>query len=142
MTKTKEYSMDLRKRVVHSHQGGEGYNKISKNLNIPKSSVRGIIKRFATEGHVRNKEGRGRNRILSERTKMKMVTYSKNNPRATTKEGFEHIDPEMDVSRRTVGRILRRGGLKACRPSKNPSFESQYRTSLELCTGQRSQTYG
>ena len=81
--------MDLRKRVVDSHQGGEGYDKISKKLNIPKSSVREIIKKFATEGHFHNKEGRGRKRILSERAERKMVRYSKNNPRATTKEVVE-----------------------------------------------------
>ena len=54
MAKTKEYSVDLRKRVGDSHQGGEGYDKISKKLNIRKSSVRRIIEKFATEGHVHN----------------------------------------------------------------------------------------
>ena len=38
----------FKKCVVDSHQGGEGYDKILKKLNIPKSSVRGITKKFAT----------------------------------------------------------------------------------------------
>ena len=68
MAKTKEYSVDLRKRVVDSHKAGEGYDKISKKLDVPKSSVRAIIKKFAAEGHVHNKEGRCRKRSLSEST--------------------------------------------------------------------------
>ena len=55
-----------------------------------------------------------------------MVRYSKNNPRATTKEVLEAMGPVMDVSRRTVGRILRRGSLKACRPRKTPLFKSEH----------------
>ena len=66
MAKSKEYSVDFRKRVVDSHQKGDGYDKVAKKLDIPKSSVRGIIKKFNAEGHVHNKEGRGRKRILSE----------------------------------------------------------------------------
>jgi len=124
MAKIKEYSVDLRKRVVTSHQAGEGYDRISKKLDIPKSSVRAIIKKFATEGHVHNIEGRGRKRILSDRAERTMVRYSKNNPRATTKEVLQAMGPEMEVSRRTVGRILRRGGLKACRPRKTPLLKS------------------
>lgn len=120
MAKTKEHSADLRKRVVNFHQAGEGYDKISKRLDIPKSTVRAIIKKFASEGHVHNKEGRGRKRILSERAERKMVRFSKSNPRATTKDVLEAMGPEVDVSRRTVGRILQRGGLKACRPRKTP----------------------
>ena len=58
--------------------------------------------------------------FLSERAERKMVRYSKINPRATTKEVLEAMCPDMDVSRRTVGRILKRGGLKACRPRKTP----------------------
>ena len=82
--------MDLRKRVVDSHQGGEGYDKISKKLNIPNSPhVRGIIKKLITAGHVQNKEGRCRKRILSERAEWKIVRYSKNNRRATTTEVLE-----------------------------------------------------
>ena len=106
MAKTIEYSVDLRKRIVDSHQGGEGYDKISKKLNIAKYSVRGIIKKFATEGHVHNKEGRGRKRIMSERAERKMVRYSKNNARVTNKQVLEAMDPEKHVSRKTVERIL------------------------------------
>ena len=103
MAKTKEYSVDLRKRIVDSHQGGEGYDKISKKLNIAKYSVRGIIKRSLQQRKMFTiRRGAEEKRILPERAERKMVRYSKNNARVTTKESLEAMGPEMDVSRRTV----------------------------------------
>ena len=86
MVKTKEHSVDLSNRVVDSHIKGEGYDKISKKLVIPKSTVRAIIKKYSSDGHVSNKTGRGRKRVLSERTERKIVRLAKNNPCATTKD--------------------------------------------------------
>ena len=44
MVKTKEHSEDLRKCVVAFHDKGEGYDKISKKLSLPKSTILAIIK--------------------------------------------------------------------------------------------------
>ena len=57
MVKTKENSEDIRKLVVACHTNDEGYDKISKKLNLPKSTVRAIIKKFRSQGHVMNLEG-------------------------------------------------------------------------------------
>lgn len=125
MVKRKEHSEDLRKRVVACHVNGEGYDKISKKLNLPKSTVRAIIKKNATEGHVKNKTGRGRKRILSERDERKIVRYANQNPRTTAKEIIDtQCNPGVNISRQTVGRTLKRAGLKACRPRKTPLLKS------------------
>ena len=125
MVKSKEHSEDLRKRVVACHMNGEGYDKISKKLNLPRSTVRAIIKKYSSEGHVKNKTGRGRKRVLSERDERKIVRYVNQNPRATAKEIVDtQCTSGVSVSRQTVGRTLKRAGLKACRPRKTPLLRS------------------
>ncbi|MGH0123189.1 UNVERIFIED_CONTAM: hypothetical protein FKN15_013693 [Acipenser sinensis] len=44
--KTKEFSKQLRDKVVERHRSGEGYTKISKALNIHWSTVKSIIKKW------------------------------------------------------------------------------------------------
>ena len=56
MVKTKEHSEDLRKRVIACHSKGEGYDTISKKLILPKSTVRAIVQKFKSQGHVMNLE--------------------------------------------------------------------------------------
>ena len=63
MAKIKEHSVQVREKVVQFHMKGEGYDKISMRLDIPKSTVRAIIEKHAAEGHILNKMGRGRKRF-------------------------------------------------------------------------------
>lgn len=58
---------------VDLHKSGNGYKKIATRLNLPVSTVRGIIKKFKTTGTVTNKAGRGPKFILPQRTVRRMV---------------------------------------------------------------------
>jgi len=60
MPKTKEFSSDLRKRIVDAHKAGEGYTKLSQLFQVSRSGVRSIIKKFKESHTVQNKSGRGR----------------------------------------------------------------------------------
>lgn len=127
MVKTKEHSEDIRKLVVACHTNGEGYDKISKKLNLPKSTVRAIINKFKSHDHVMNLEGRGRKRILSPRDERKIVRQLNQNPRITAGEIVdEQSTSGVNVSRHTVGRVLKRAGLKACRPRKTPLLKPMH----------------
>ena len=134
MVKTKEHSEDLRKRVIAIHSKGEGYDKISKRLNLPKSTVRAIVKKFKSQGHVMNLHGRGRKRLLSARAERKIVRRVNQNPRMTAAEIVnEQSSSGVNVSRHTVGRVLKRAGLKACRPRKTPLLKPVHlKTRLEF----------
>ncbi|KAI5628272.1 PEX5-related protein isoform X5, partial [Silurus asotus] len=57
-----------RQMCVDLHKSGNGYKKIATLLNLPVSTVRGIIKKFKTTGTVTNKAGRGPKFILPQRT--------------------------------------------------------------------------
>ena len=39
MEKTKELSRDIRDRIIECHKGGQGYRKISKEMNLALSTV-------------------------------------------------------------------------------------------------------
>ncbi|XP_024909675.1 centrosomal protein of 120 kDa-like, partial [Cynoglossus semilaevis] len=48
--KTEEHSKHLRERVIEKYNSGDGYKHISKALNIPRSSVKSIIKKWKEYG--------------------------------------------------------------------------------------------
>uniref|UniRef100_A0A8K9UWL6 Reverse transcriptase domain-containing protein n=1 Tax=Oncorhynchus mykiss TaxID=8022 RepID=A0A8K9UWL6_ONCMY len=73
MGKTREYSNDVRPKVVELHKSGNGYKKIAQRLKMPISTIRAIIKKFKATGDVNNRPGRGRVSILTPRTVRRMV---------------------------------------------------------------------
>ncbi len=63
----KELSVDLREKIVEKHGQSQGYKSISRDLNVPVSTVRNIIKRFTAHGTVANLPGRGRKSKINEK---------------------------------------------------------------------------
>ncbi|KAI5607438.1 alpha-actinin-2, partial [Silurus asotus] len=53
-----EKVINVKQMCVDLHKSGNGYKKIATRLNLPVSTVRGIIKKFKTTGTVTNKAGR------------------------------------------------------------------------------------
>ena len=54
MPKAKEHSMEVKKIVLAMHNDGKGYDKISKELKLPKSTVQFIFKKVKDVGHLKN----------------------------------------------------------------------------------------
>ncbi|MGH0143874.1 UNVERIFIED_CONTAM: hypothetical protein FKN15_001691 [Acipenser sinensis] len=52
--KTKELSKQVRDKVVEKYRSGLGYKKISKTLNIPRSTIKAIIKKWKEYGTTTN----------------------------------------------------------------------------------------
>ena len=50
MAKTKELSRDMRDRIIERHKGGQGYRKISKEMNLELSTVGNIIREYKKYG--------------------------------------------------------------------------------------------
>ncbi|XP_058654656.1 E3 ubiquitin-protein ligase TRIM35-like isoform X2 [Onychostoma macrolepis] len=86
MGKTREHPIQVRQMRVDLHKSGNGYKKIATRLNLPISTVRGIIKKFKTTGIVTNNAGRGPKFILPLRTVRRMVRDVKKSPKLTVRE--------------------------------------------------------
>jgi len=65
MSKTKEYSSDVQQKIVDHHKIESGCKKTAKELKIPISNIRAIIKKFQSTTDVTNLPERGCVSILS-----------------------------------------------------------------------------
>ena len=83
--RSKELSVELRHRIVSSHRSGEGYQKMSAVLKVPKNTVASIIlkrKKFGTTktlpraGCPAKLSDQGRRTLVREVTKNLMVTLT------------------------------------------------------------------
>ena len=107
MGKTKEHSIQVRQMCVDLHRSGRGYKKIATQLQLPISTVRGIIKKFKTTGTVVNKPGRGAKFILPPRTVRRMVREIKRSPKLTVTELQQMVASwGHKVSKSTIRRCL------------------------------------
>ena len=69
MAKTKELSRDMRDRIIEHHKGGQGYQKITKEMNLVLSTVGNMIRKYKKYGDkTANLPRNGRLRKISERT--------------------------------------------------------------------------
>ena len=92
MAKTREHTIQVRQMFVDLHKPGNGYKKIASRLNLPVSTVRGIIKNFKASGTVINKAGRGPKSILPQRTMRRMVREVKKSPTLTVTELQQRVE--------------------------------------------------
>ena len=58
--KSKELSEHLRTKIVKKHGQSQGFKSISRDLDVPLSTVRNFIKKFTAHGTVANLPGRKR----------------------------------------------------------------------------------
>ena len=109
MEKAKEFSLDLRKRIVNAHCRGEGYTKLPKRFHVSRTAVRAIIMKLKESSVIQNLSGRGRKAKMSKTLERKLIREVSKNPRTTAK---------------SLGNDLAKSG-----------FEVSEKQSLELCTG-------
>ena len=86
MVKTKELSEDIRRALISIHKTSKGYKAISKYLDIPVSTVRNVIKKFAKHGTVKNLPGRGGKRKLDDRSLRRLVRMVEKTLRQSSKD--------------------------------------------------------
>ena len=65
--KTRELSEEVRHKIVAKHGQSQGYKPISRDLDVPVSTVRHVIRKFKTHGTGAILPGRGRKRKLDRR---------------------------------------------------------------------------
>ena len=110
--KTKELSKQVRDKVLEKHQSGLGYKKISQTLNIPRSTVKSIIKKWKEYGTTATLPREGRPPKLSDQVRRALVREATKRPMVTLKE-LERSTAEMGetVHGTTITRTLHKAGL-------------------------------
>ena len=109
MKKTQELSVDLRTNVIDSHEVGNSYFDISKSLDIRRSTVQCVIKKFSKFCNVETFPGRGLKPKVSVKTMRKLRRPVSNNSRLLFKNVAKQLDAmRTSVSKRTIQRCLNR----------------------------------
>src|SRR4029434_5192259 len=80
-----ELSQEIRKKIIDKHNG-KGYKTISKQLDIPVTTVAHIIQKFKVQGTVANLPGSGCKRKIDDKLKRRIIQMVTKVPRTTSKE--------------------------------------------------------
>lgn len=122
MVRWNTYSIDIRRRVINFYNNGLKQIDICRNLQLHKSTVSRIIKRFVLTGSVVPIKNTGRPRKSSKRLDRKIWNISKANPFFSSTKILGEIEQSgpSGLSSRTVRRRLCEGGLNCFRPAKKP----------------------
>ncbi|MBN3288553.1 TCB1 transposase, partial [Polyodon spathula] len=126
--KTKEHSKQIWNKVLQKHQSGVGYKNISKALNIPRSTVKSIIKKWIEYGTTVNLSRTGRPQKLSIRARRALVREATKRPMATLKE-FQSSVAEHTA---TITRVLHKTGLCGRVAKRKPLLKTHIKSRLEF----------
>ncbi|KAI4879086.1 hypothetical protein NFI96_001424 [Prochilodus magdalenae] len=121
MVKTKELSEDTRNRIVDLHQAGKTESAIGKQLDVKKSTVGAIIRKWKTYKTTTNLPRSGAPRKISARG-VKMITRTvRKNPRTTRGDLVNDLqEAGTNVTKATISNTLRRQGLRTCSARRVP----------------------
>ncbi|KAI4878483.1 hypothetical protein NFI96_010108 [Prochilodus magdalenae] len=121
MVKTKELSEDTRNRIVDLHQAGKTESAIGKQLDVKKSTVGAIIRKWKTYKTTTNLPRSGAPRKISARG-VKMITRTvRKNPRTTRGDLVNDLqEAGTNVTKATISNTLRRQGLRSCSARRVP----------------------
>ena len=79
--KTKEFSKQVRDKVVEKYRSGLGSKKISETLNIPRSTIKSIIKKWKEYGTTTNLPRVGRPPKLRDQARRPLNRESSKRPK-------------------------------------------------------------
>ena len=120
--KPKELSRDMRNRIIERHKGGQGYRRIRKEMNLARSTVGNIIRKYEKYGDgTTNLPRNGRPRKINERTSRWISRNVQINlfiARSEIKTDLEGAG--INVSEDTISKALYRTGFHSRSPRKVP----------------------
>ena len=112
---------------VHSHQLSQGYKSISRDLKIPFSTVRNIIKKFITHGTVANLPRCGWKRKIDERIQRRIVQMVDKQPQSTSTQIQAVLQTQgATVSARTIHHHLYEMKRYGRRPRRTPLMTQRH----------------
>uniref|UniRef100_H2M9V3 Transposase Tc1-like domain-containing protein n=1 Tax=Oryzias latipes TaxID=8090 RepID=H2M9V3_ORYLA len=104
------------------------YETISKQLDVPVTTVAHIIQKSKTHGTVANLPGHGRKRKIGDKLRRRIFGTVSKEPRTTSKDiKGEPLDQGTSVSDRTIRRCLSQSGLHGRRPRRTPLLKGNHK---------------
>ena len=110
--KSRELSEKVSEKVVAKHGQPQGYSSISRDLEVPLSTVHNVIKTFKAHGTVANLPGRGCKRSIDQRFQRMIVQMVEKGPQTPAKQIQADLQTQgTTFSARTIRRQLNGRGL-------------------------------
>jgi transposase len=108
--------------VIKNHKNGLGYAKISKKLDIPKSSVQYIVNKYIKTGSIFTSPRKGRPKLCNSRTERVILKTVKANRRVTASEIKDDLQlyHNITVNAQTVRNVIKSSGLNGRIARKKP----------------------
>ena len=112
MVKQKEIPIEVRNRIVSAHKAGKGYKSISKQLELPVSSVRAVVQKYKKYGITTSLPRSGRPRKITARAERNMLREVSTNPRLTSSDIQKSLSAsEIHVHTSTIRKRLSSNGV-------------------------------
>ncbi|XP_027016653.1 uncharacterized protein DDB_G0290685-like [Tachysurus fulvidraco] len=107
MPRSKEIPEDVRRQVVEAHESGKGYKQISKVIGLPKTTIRGILRKWKRFGTVVTLPRSGRPSKISPRARREIIREVMKNPCTTSRDLQATLaSSNICVHQSTIRRIL------------------------------------
>ena len=117
--KTRELSEEV--KIVARHGQSQGYKSISRDLDVPVSTVPNVVMKFKAHGTVANLSGRGHKRKLDRTLQRRIVRMVEKAPESTAKQIQADLQTQgSTVSTHTIRRQLQKRGFYHRRPRRTP----------------------
>lgn len=122
MPKTRELTDFERGEIVGLSKGDHSVRDISNILQIPKSTVQDVLKKYRDQGMVSTASRSGRPPILSKQDQRKLGRLARNNRQATLEQITEELNKSLTISAsvHTVRRALHGQGYHGRTAKKKP----------------------
>uniref|UniRef100_A0A803JX04 Transposase Tc1-like domain-containing protein n=1 Tax=Xenopus tropicalis TaxID=8364 RepID=A0A803JX04_XENTR len=134
--KSKEHTRQVRDKVIEKCKAGLGYKKISKALNIPRSTVPPIIQKWKEYGTTVNLPRQGRPPKLTGRTRRALIRNAAKRPMVTLGE-LQRSTAQVgeSVHRTTISRALHKVSLYGRVARRKPLLTENHKKShLQFAT--------
>ena len=118
----------MRDRIIEYHKGGQGYQKISKEMNLAVSTVRNIIREYKKyDDSMTNLPKNGRPRKMNDCTSRWISRNVQINPLITRSEIKTDLEGAgINVSKDTISRTLYCTGFHSRSPRKVPLLKTKH----------------
>src|SRR5215471_4467945 len=118
MPKDRELTPEERCQIITLYKINLKKVDISRQMNIPESTVRAVINRWGDSMKFNSTHRAGRPQKLTEREARRLTLIVKRNRKATLDD--IHQDLHLNVHKETIGRKLRNLGLRSRKAIRKP----------------------
>lgn len=127
--KSSELSIGCKENIITFVQKGISYGEIGRMLDIPKSTVFSVWKKFSTQGDVENSHRSGRRKSIDVRSARKLTRQVRGDRKLVLSDVTLKFSENNNVrvSEKTIWRCLRQNGYKRCVCKKRIRVRSENR---------------